>query len=100
MSELTAREAEVLALVASGHGNPDIARILHISLDTAKANVRSATRKLGARNRTHAAVLAALAGSIPAPTAAPPRPVPPISLVRNGRTYRLVESGRPSRWAP
>ncbi|HYP41400.1 MAG TPA: response regulator transcription factor [Chloroflexia bacterium] len=53
---LTSREAEVIALVCEGKSNKEIARALYISLDTAKAHLTSIMHKLGARNRTEAAL--------------------------------------------
>ena len=51
---LTARESEVLALLAAGAGNKEIAAKLHISEHTAKFHVSSILSKLGAASRTEA----------------------------------------------
>jgi DNA-binding NarL/FixJ family response regulator len=51
---LTARETEVLALVAEGFSNKAIADRLGISDQTAKFHVASIAGKLGAANRTEA----------------------------------------------
>ena len=51
---LTAREAEVLALVTQGKSNAEITRLLHLSINTIKVNIRHAYRKIGARNRVDA----------------------------------------------
>lgn len=51
---LTAREAEVLALLAEGAGNKEIAVKLKISESTAKFHVSSILGKLGAATRTEA----------------------------------------------
>lgn len=48
---LTSREEEVLATVAKGLTNAEIADELHISLSTVKAHISSLMTKLGARNR-------------------------------------------------
>jgi DNA-binding NarL/FixJ family response regulator len=48
---LTAREEEVLATVARGRTNSEIAAELHISLSTVKTHLASLMRKLDARNR-------------------------------------------------
>ncbi|HEX9988576.1 MAG TPA: response regulator transcription factor [Chloroflexia bacterium] len=53
---LTFRETEVIALVCEGKSNKEIARALYISVDTAKAHLTSIMHKLGARNRTEAAL--------------------------------------------
>jgi DNA-binding NarL/FixJ family response regulator len=55
---LTDRETQVLPLVAEGLSNPQIGEVLRISPRTAQTHVNSIIRKLSARNRTHAAVLA------------------------------------------
>ena len=54
--ELTARELEVLGLIASGLSNKGIARRLAISEHTAKFHVGSVLQKLGASSRTEAVV--------------------------------------------
>ena len=51
---LTARELEVLALLAEGAGNKEIAAKLNISENTAKFHVSSILGKLGATTRTEA----------------------------------------------
>ncbi len=51
---LTARESQVLALLAAGTGNKEIAAKLHISEHTAKFHVSSILSKLGAGSRTEA----------------------------------------------
>jgi two-component system, NarL family, response regulator YdfI len=51
---LTARESEVLALLAAGAGNKEIAAKLRISEHTAKFHVSSILGKLGASSRTEA----------------------------------------------
>lgn len=56
--ELTYREREVLALLASGASNRVIADELYISIDTVKTHVRRLFRKLGVHNRTQAAMTA------------------------------------------
>lgn len=56
--QLTPRETEVLRGLAEGKSNKEIARDLDIQEVTVKLHVKSLTRKLEARNRTHAAMLA------------------------------------------
>ncbi len=53
---LSAREVEILARVAEGKTNVEISRILSISPFTVKNHVQKILRKLGASNRTDAAV--------------------------------------------
>jgi DNA-binding CsgD family transcriptional regulator/tetratricopeptide (TPR) repeat protein len=56
--ELTAREVEVLRLVAIGRSNRDIAIVLSISLNTVATHVRNILTKTGSANRTEAAAYA------------------------------------------
>ena len=55
---LTAREVEVLQLVAGGCSNKAIADRLQISEDTVKGHVRNVMYKLKANDRTHAVTIA------------------------------------------
>jgi DNA-binding NarL/FixJ family response regulator len=55
---LTAREEEVLARVAGGRTNAEIAEELFISLSTTKTHLASLMTKLGARNRVELAMWA------------------------------------------
>ena len=55
---LTDRESEVMALVAGGLTNDEIARKLYMSPATARTHVSRAMTKLGARDRTQLAVIA------------------------------------------
>lgn len=55
---LTAREEEVLALVARGRTNAEIAAELFVGLSTVKTHVASLMTKLGARNRVEVAMWA------------------------------------------
>lgn len=56
--ELTERELEVLRLVAAGKSNREIGDALSIAEGTVKAHVNNILNKLGANDRTHAAMLA------------------------------------------
>jgi two-component system, NarL family, response regulator LiaR len=56
---LSEREQEVLALMALGLSNRQIAHELYLSVDTIKTHVRSVFGKLGVSNRTQAALVAA-----------------------------------------
>jgi DNA-binding NarL/FixJ family response regulator len=58
LDELTAREREVMALVARGLNNDEIARWLVISVATAKTHVSRALRKVDARDRAQLVALA------------------------------------------
>ena len=58
LDALTAREREVLAQVAEGRSNREIARLLHMSEKTVKTHVSSVLAKLGVADRTHAALYA------------------------------------------
>jgi DNA-binding NarL/FixJ family response regulator len=56
---LSTREREVLALVALGMSNREVASELYLSVDTIKTHVRRVFSKLGVNNRTQAALRAA-----------------------------------------
>lgn len=64
-SELTAREREVLCLVARGRPNKVIARELGVSEKTVKTHVSNILAKLGVADRTQAALYAVRAGLVP-----------------------------------
>ena len=57
LARLTARQKEVLRLMAEGHSNKEIARKLEIAEATTKIHAAAIMRELGVRNRTEAAVL-------------------------------------------
>jgi DNA-binding NarL/FixJ family response regulator len=61
---LSAREVEVLTLVAAGNSNKRIAAQLSIDEETAKSHVKSILSKLGATDRTHAVTLGLRRGII------------------------------------
>ncbi|MBW4540614.1 MAG: response regulator transcription factor [Myxacorys chilensis ATA2-1-KO14] len=64
MSGLTARETEVLGMLAEGLGNKAIARRLNISDHTVKFHISSILSKLNASSRTEAVILGAKQGWI------------------------------------
>lgn len=72
---LTAREIEVLTLVAAGHSNPAIAEALFTSPRTVSTQVETVRAKLGAISRTAAGVLAVQQGWLRLPM-----PVAPATL--------------------
>jgi DNA-binding NarL/FixJ family response regulator len=61
---LSAREIEVLSLIAAGNSNKLIADQLAISEDTVKGHVKSILSKLGVNDRTHAVTAALKRGII------------------------------------
>jgi len=65
VEQLTARELEVLVLLAAGMPNPRIAGQLVVTLDTVKKHVSHLLGKLGAANRTEAVTRARQFGLIP-----------------------------------
>jgi DNA-binding NarL/FixJ family response regulator len=66
---LTRRELEILRLVAEGHSNAELARMLWVTEQTVKFHLSNIYRKLNVANRTEASRWAQLRGMLPAPAA-------------------------------
>jgi DNA-binding NarL/FixJ family response regulator len=62
--DLTPREAEVLACIAQGRSNREIAEELHIAEKTVRIHVSSVLDKMGARDRTQATIYALQRGLV------------------------------------
>jgi DNA-binding NarL/FixJ family response regulator len=63
--ELTARELEVLTLIRDGYKNKQIADQLTISENTVNFHIKNVVDKLGAKDRTHAVMIAIRRGLLP-----------------------------------
>jgi len=61
---LTPTEVDVLRLIAAGHANKQIAAQLSVTEDTVKGRVKNILSKLGANDRTHAAMIGVKRGII------------------------------------
>jgi DNA-binding NarL/FixJ family response regulator len=61
---LTPAEVRVLRLIAEGNANKEIAAQLSLTEDTVKGQVRNILSKLGAKDRTHAAMIGLRRGII------------------------------------
>lgn len=61
---LTKREQEILALVATGKSNQEIAEVLYIAAGTVRVHVHAILQKLEVRDRTQAAVVAIQKGLV------------------------------------
>jgi DNA-binding NarL/FixJ family response regulator len=61
---LSAREREIMELLAAGLTSDEVASSLVLSAETVKTHVRNAMNKLQARNRVHAIAIALRAGEI------------------------------------
>ena len=92
---LTAREGQVLQLLARGQCNKIIARHLGIAVGTVKAHVKGIMAKLGASSRTEAASIASEKGIVDVRTfrAWPP----PVAAAQNLASDNLVRPSRSAR---
>jgi len=61
---LSPAEVRVLRLIADGHSNKEIAALLSVTEDAVKGQVRNILAKLGANDRTHAAMIGLKRGII------------------------------------
>lgn len=66
LTGLTTREREVMAWVAEGHSNEEIAEKLFVSPLTVRTHVHRAMTKLGARDRAQLVVMAYQSGLVQA----------------------------------
>ena len=68
-ADLTRREVEILRLVAEGHSNAQLARMLWVTEQTVKFHLSNVYRKLDVSNRTEASRWAQVHGLLPLPLA-------------------------------
>lgn len=62
---LTAREAEIVALITQGFSNADIASLASLSINSVKSYIRSSYRKMGVTSRTNAVLWGLAHGMTP-----------------------------------
>ena len=65
-AELTNRERQILQLVAEGHSNAQLAKMLWVTEQMVKFHLSNVYRKINVSNRTEAARWAQLNGLLPA----------------------------------
>lgn len=61
---LTPRERDCLVLTGQGHSEKEVALALDISPNTVRVHIEKIKRKLGASNKSHALILALIAGEM------------------------------------
>ncbi len=90
---LTAREREILGLLATGLSGAEIANNLVLSPETVRTHVRNAMAKLGASTRSQAVVMALRLDELEPDNGVPPVPVTPARVARptgaNGASPKL-----------
>jgi two-component system, NarL family, response regulator LiaR len=74
-NELSLRESEIIALIARGLSNQEIAELTYLSINSVKTYVRTAYRKMGVSTRAQAVLWAVTHGFMPGggPVAEPVR---------------------------
>ncbi|WNB85537.1 response regulator transcription factor [Cellulomonas sp. ATA003] len=92
---LTARELDILRLVAAGYSNNEIASALHLAPGTVKNHVTAVLLKLGVRDRTRAVLRALDLGLLAGPPPAERGPGGPGRSSRSGGPGGPGESGGP-----
>jgi len=100
---LTARELEVLTLVAAGHSNPTIAEALYTSPRTVSTQVETVRGKLGAISRTAAGVMAFQNGWLKLPMPVAPDQLGSLAiadLLRDRPALSVADTGGASRSVP
>lgn len=97
---LTKRQIQVLACLKRARSNKEIARELDMSEATVKVHVRQVMRKLGATNRTHAAVIGVAPSPVPMTAvrlASGAAPSYQSALIRTHRSFSSAEGSDASR---
>ncbi len=97
---LTARELEVVQLIAHGDTGPEIADELHIAHDTVRAHARNAMLKSGARSRAHLVAKVLGEGLFLGRPAARRKPPEVAEEVPNGEATPEANGGRAVGRAP
>ncbi len=93
---LTARELEVLTLVAAGLSNPAIAEHLFTSPRTVSTQAETILKKLGASSRTAAGVLAVQRGWVKLPPPVSPDAIAPLAIGELAQAASAPWTGAPA----